>query len=427
MKKLFTLFILLILSFRVLYSQNLESKSLRDSLLKEWKKIREFKSEVSKKLPDFGFYSALIYEGKIISEETAGYANRETKLPFNTNTIFMWGSISKMFTSVAILQLKERNQLKIDDPITKYIPELGSGVDSLGGMKNIKIYHLLNHISGISLRPSYDSLKASKLKLKLGRIPTIDEISPYLKYSTQLFTPGTKYEYSNGGYSLLGVVVERITKMKFTKYVTKNIFKPLGMKTAHYGTTSNKLMKYHAKSYVKWKGKMYKFLFNRFQGFQEGNGGVKATVKDMVKFMDFLRFRKQAKKLKQYEKVLPYQTIRKYYFDVNFNAKNSTKYSTQLIADDIKVYRVSGFIRKVNTKPYGVATGHSGNIEYYNTVFFYNNEYPYGIILLCNTDSYGEKTNVDMASARLYRMLYDYSMFPILDFTTIKWLKSQKK
>lgn len=399
MKKFTLIIIILTLFLGKNFAQ--ESKS---NLLKEWDKIDLYKDQVQKKFPDFGLYAALIWNGKIISEKTMGYANREMQQPFTQKTIFLWGSVSKMFTSIAIMQLVERGKLKLETPITRYIPELGSGVDSLGKMKSIKIYHLINHSSGINLKPAYDSLKAKHTKFRGGLIPTTQEIKPYLKFSKQFFKPGTRFRYSNSGYSLLGVLIERVTQKKFTDYVSQNIFKPLGMSTAHFYPTPKKWLKDHAKVYLNWKGKMINALWNKPQGFQEGNGGVKASISDMMKFMDFLKFRKRKKFLTKYKKVLSDQMLAKAYLKVDLQKPNAKRYTSVYQGKTANVYRIGGFEVWTNKKGDSALFGHSGYISYHTSSFLMNKNEPFGVIVICNTDSFRRKD----ARYKVKRKLFDY-------------------
>ncbi|HAS47304.1 MAG TPA: serine hydrolase [Microscillaceae bacterium] len=378
----------------------------KDSLLKEWNKLDAFKKMVQKEVPDFGFYAALIWNGEIISTKKMGYANRETKLPLDEDTIFLWGSISKMFTSIAIVQLIEKGRLNLDDPVIKYVPELGNGVDSLGGMKAIKIHHFLNHNSGINLSPCYDSLHKTYPRFK-NSIPSTKEMLLFLKLATQNFTPGKKFQYSNGAYSLLGVIIERITKIKFTKYVTRNIFKLLGMKTAHYGETPRKFSKYFTRAYYQMKnGKTDTMNFDVSQGFQEGNGGVKATVKDMLKFMDFLRFRKREAYFKRYEKVLKKKILDKYYLTNDFSDKRT--FHDHFKSPRVHRYWYLGFMQNINPKLKTSLLGHTGLIERHLSVFFFNTKLPLGVLLMCNTSAEDKKTKTALANRKIFSAIYRF-------------------
>mgnify|MGYP001048519529 CR=1 FL=1 len=422
MKHILPIIITLNLFCTVLIAQNNQS-TLKDSLLKEWEKLELFKKMAQKELPGFGFYAALIWDGKIISAKKMGYANRETKLPMDENTIFLWGSISKMFTSIATIQLIEKGKLRLNDPVVKYIPELGIGTAKYGGMKSIKIHHFLNHNSGLNLKPCYDSLRATYPRFK-NSIPSTKEMLPFLKLSKQYFKPGTKFRYSNGGYSLLGIIIERVTKTKFTKYVTRNIFKPLGMKTAHYGVTPKKLSKYFTRAYYRMKNDAIDTMnFDVSQGFQEGNGGVKATVKDMLKFMDFLKFRQRVNYLKNYEKVLSRGKLDYYFSEVNVTNPNSNKFSEVLINKLWEVYRLCGFTYVNSKKVKSSITGHSGNIAFHTSYFYFNNIMPFGVLLMINVDANDRKAKESRMNSKLFISIRDFMLIPQFKKRLYTWKK----
>ncbi len=160
-------------------------------------------------------------------ERAVGYRNHQTKEKLVHNSIFNIGSISKPFTSVAILQLQEKKLLSIDDKVNKYIPEFP--------YENICIKHLLSHTSGLTaILDQIDGIDLS------NSITNDSIISLLIKYNIQpLFSPGSKWEYSNLGYEVLAVIVERVAKMKFATYMQQNIFTPAGMKRTFIPETKN--------------------------------------------------------------------------------------------------------------------------------------------------------------------------------------------
>lgn len=393
---------------------------LKDSLSKEWEKLELFKEMAKKELPGFGFYAALVYDGEIISEKNMGYANRTTKLLLDRKTIFPWGSISKMFTSIAVQRLIHHGKLKLTTPIIKYVPELGRGIDSLGGMQSLKIHHLLNHNSGINLQPCYKSLRKAYPRFK-NSIPSIQEMMPFLKHATQRFKPGIKYRYSNGAYSLLGVIIERVTGTKFIKYVKKHIFKPLGMKKAHYGVTSKRLSKFYTRSYFRNKNnKLDTMNFDVSQGFQEGNGGVKATTDDMLKFMDFLRFRKRTKYLKRYEKVLTQQQLKQCYLNVDVSQLNNN-FALTFTNKALDVYRFSGFMGVKSKQVNSFIIGHSGDVAFHTSYFYFNQTMPFGVMLIINSDGVSRKSKESQMNSKLFRAIRDFAITPKFSKTLYTW------
>jgi CubicO group peptidase (beta-lactamase class C family) len=158
-------------------------------------------------------------KGEIIYQHSFGNSNEKTKEKLNENSIFELASCSKQFTAMAIMILKEKGKLKLDDPITKYIPELEA-------YKNVSIRNLLNHTGGL---PDYMELMDrvfDKSKIAVNK----DIITIFAKYQPKvLFEPNSKFEYSNTGYALLASIIERISGLTYADYLAGNIFKPLEM------------------------------------------------------------------------------------------------------------------------------------------------------------------------------------------------------
>lgn len=156
--------------------------------------------------------------GKAIYQKNFGAANPETGQPLDNETRFLLGSVSKQFTAAAIIMLKEAGKLKFDDQLSAYIPELP--------YPGITLRQLLNHTSGL---PDYDALMNNvwdKQKFATNE-DVVKMLSQY--HPTVFFAPGKKYMYSNTGYALLALVIERVAKQSFTDYMEQHVFKAFGM------------------------------------------------------------------------------------------------------------------------------------------------------------------------------------------------------
>lgn len=158
-------------------------------------------------------------KGKIIYQHSFGNANEATKEKLNSGSIFEIASCSKQFTAMAIMILKEKGKLSLNDNITKYIPELSH-------YTNITIKNLLNHTGGL---PDYMDLMDTlfdKSKIATNK----DIVSLFAKYQPKIvFEPNTKYEYSNTGYALLATIIEKASGLTYSDFLDKAIFKPLKM------------------------------------------------------------------------------------------------------------------------------------------------------------------------------------------------------
>jgi len=180
-------------------------------------------------------------------EKGFGYRDLENQLPVTTDTIFGIGSITKSMTCIAILQLQEAGELSVDDFIGTYLPEI-----TFKGSEAITLHHLMTHTSGIPpLNTLYYANKHTMekdgsfdLQIKLGMpldrerasIDTYDELINYLNTIPfdLLDRPGKSFSYSNDGYSLLGVIIERVSGQPYEDYIETNIFQPLGMKNSFF-------------------------------------------------------------------------------------------------------------------------------------------------------------------------------------------------
>lgn len=182
--------------------------------------------------------SALVAKGgKILLSKGYGLANEEHDIPNKPNTKFRLGSITKQFTAVAILQLQEQGKLNVKDPVSKYIP------DSPEAWKKVTIHHLLSHTSGI---PSYTSTPDYGKRMRESSKP-LDFIARF-KDKPLEFEPGSKFNYSNSGYFLLGVIIEQVSGKSYEAYLRENIFAKLDMQDSGYDWDS-KILKNRAAAY----------------------------------------------------------------------------------------------------------------------------------------------------------------------------------
>jgi CubicO group peptidase (beta-lactamase class C family) len=180
-----------------------------------------------------GFSIGIILNGQPIYARGFGQRSLEKKLPMTPDTLFGIGSVAKSFTALAIMQLVEKVKISLDDPIDKYFD-----VDISDKKNPITIKHMLSHSSGI---PDLGTAIGSIIRLEKNRPPILPigstkDIVSYMNKFKELvrFKPDEIFFYNNDMYSLLGALVEKITKISFPEYVIKNIFDPIGMKRTTY-------------------------------------------------------------------------------------------------------------------------------------------------------------------------------------------------
>jgi len=163
----------------------------------------------------------------VILNKGYGSANLEWNIPNTPGTKFRLGSITKQFTAASILLLEERGKLKLEDPIKKYVSDAPAAWDG------ITIFNLLTHSSGI---PNFTGLPDYN-SMKVRDTPVAKAIAAFRDKPLD-FPPGEKMSYSNSGYLVLGYVVEQVAGTSYEKFVTDNIFTPLGMKDSGYDSNS---------------------------------------------------------------------------------------------------------------------------------------------------------------------------------------------
>jgi CubicO group peptidase (beta-lactamase class C family) len=166
---------------------------------------------------------AVVKDGSVVHRSGYGLANVEWNIPIQPDTIFRLASITKQFTAVAIMILAEQGKLRIDDPITKFLPNYPTSGH------HVTVHHLLTHTSGIF---SYTSDPDVLNKLLLDKTP--QEISDSFSRIPFDFKPGAKFLYNNSGYILLGMIIEKLSGLSYADFIQKHIFDPSGMKNSYY-------------------------------------------------------------------------------------------------------------------------------------------------------------------------------------------------
>lgn len=156
-------------------------------------------------------------DGEIAFKKGYGQANLEMKIPISTNTDFRLASITKQFTAMCILILSERGELSFDDNLQKFFPdfpEYGS---------EITVKHLLTHTSGLL---AYENFIDDTVTVQLHDSDVLEILK---RQDSTYFEPGTMYRYSNTGYAVLALIVEKVSGKSFAQFLEENIFEPLHM------------------------------------------------------------------------------------------------------------------------------------------------------------------------------------------------------
>lgn len=255
-------------------------------------------SELKKALADFRSFFAdgmaragivggsvlILRDNRVLDQAHFGVGNLDTGAPAGDHTIYHWASITKTMTGIAIMQLRDRGLLKLDDPIVTYVPELRRVRDPFGDMSEITLRHLLTHSAGFrsATWPWRDK------DWQPFEPPRWEQVAAMLPYTEIEFKPGSRRSYSNPGIIFLGLTIERLTNEDYEVYVDKNILRPLDMRESFFDATPRHLLKNRARSYYRADGVLTPAPFDPDTGVTVSNGGLNAPMADFAKYLDFL-------------------------------------------------------------------------------------------------------------------------------------------
>jgi CubicO group peptidase (beta-lactamase class C family) len=212
----------------------------------------------------------------------AGEARRETHAAASGETAWHWASITKSFTAIAIMQLRDRGRLSLDDPAVRYVPELR---DVHGPVDTVTIRHLLTHSGGFR-GPTFPW--GGDQPWHPFEPARWSQVAAMLPYTELLFPPGSRHRYSNLGVVFLGQLIERLSGDDYEVYIDKNILKPLGMHRSYFDRAPYHLLRCRAGGYYRTPKAIAAAPFDFDTGITVSNGGLNAPLPDMVRYLSFL-------------------------------------------------------------------------------------------------------------------------------------------
>lgn len=248
-------------------------------------KIKRAIPEVEKIFREFaetnhypGYAYGIVSDGKLIHTGSDGVINIGSKQPATAASLFRIASMTKSFTTMAILKLREEGRLQLSDPVAKYLPELAGVPPLTQDAPPPTLHNLMTMTAGF---PEDNPWGDRQLE------DTDEEFEAFLRggyaYST---VPASGFEYSNMGYAMLGAVITRVSGMPYQKYITENIFRPLGMTNTHWeyeGLPADRL----ALGY-RWEDEQWKLEPMLHDGAYGAMGGIITSIEDFSKYVAFL-------------------------------------------------------------------------------------------------------------------------------------------
>jgi CubicO group peptidase (beta-lactamase class C family) len=370
---------------------------------------REFKTFYEQGMRKHGIIGSslmLVQDGQVIAQEMFGLANKEKQQPIDENTIYHWASITKTFTGIAIMQLRDRGLLKLDDPIINYLPELRAVHNPHGAMNEITLKHLLSHSAGF--RAATWPWGGDK-DWQPHEPREWAQLAAMLPYTEILFKPGSKFSYSNPGIIFLGRLIEQLTGDDYEVYIDKNIFKPLEMHRSYFDATPYHLLKHRAQSYYLKEGKLTAARFDADTGITVSNGGLNAPLTDMVKYLNFLLG--DARRQMSYDGVLKRSSLEEM-FQPQINIVSSQMIEPQGQAR--KDWIGLTFFIEDNFGQHFI--GHSGSQNGFISHFYLRPDTRTAYIIAFNTQATPTDKDSSQDTRRLDREIKDYlfqNVFPL--------------
>jgi CubicO group peptidase (beta-lactamase class C family) len=309
---------------------------------------------------------AVVHDGKIIFSQCYGYADTQKKVPITEDTYFMVGSLTKSFTALAVLKLIQQGKVDLNADIRKYITDF-SIRNLYGGETPITVNDLLAHTSGLMI-DYYVPLTGDERQFNAALLSQLR--NEYL-----CFKPGSASKYSNLGYRLLGIMIERVTGERFEDYLEKEVFNPLGLTQSsfHY----NEEMAGHMS-----KGHNGDTEMSRIDNEDKPASGMFSTLKDLTIFLKFLSGAAPSMGGINNNKIV--DSIIK-----NVNPAIDTFY------DNTNIYSSGWQLNSYQYKDIQTVISSSGNINGFSTAMTYIPEERLGIVILTNS-SVGWKADINV-------------------------------
>lgn len=213
------------------------------------------------------------FKGNLIYSKAFGFSNPRAKSLLTEESVFQLASVTKQFTAMGIMILKEKGLLNYSDTIDQYIKNFP--------YKGITVKMLLNHTSGL---PNYMWLLEHHWNK--NKTPYNSDVMDLLaKHRLHLyFKPGTRFAYSNTGYVVLASLIEKVTGQRYDEFMEKNIFDPLGMENTYvYSTSYGEDTMEHVNGYRHW-GNHYRYIPNTINDGTVGDKGIYSTILDLYRW-----------------------------------------------------------------------------------------------------------------------------------------------
>ena len=318
-----------------------------------------------------GLVWGIVLDGKLIHTGKYGYADLEKKLPASPLSDFRIASMSKSFTAMAILKLRDAGKLQLDDPVSRYIPEMAQQPYLHGDAAPVTIRHLLTHAAGFP-----EDNPWGDRQLAVPDDSLIALIRRGISFSTD---PGTGYEYSNLGFAMLGYVIQRITGEPYQTYISREILQPLGMHNTYWeynDVPADRL----AQGY-RWLNDRWVKQPLLHDGAYGAMGGLITTLEDFARYVAFHENGYPARTGAD-NGVIKRSSLREMHFPWNFSALNTGFKYGDRPCPSVSAYAYG--LRWEKDCEQRVTLGHSGGLPGFGSNWRFLPQFGIGIITFAN-------------------------------------------
>lgn len=229
-----------------------------------------------------GISAGVVVDGDLVWADGWGLADRETREPMLPSSVSRTGSISKSVTAVLMMILVDEGVIELDDPVSRYLPEIDGLRDRRNGSEDVTFRHLASHTAGLIREPDWSESVVGPIEEWESRI--LQSI-PRTAFDS---IPGARYQYSNIGFGMLGLALSRAAERPFIDLVEEKIFVPLGMTGSSFIVEGGELEPRLAQGYAVRDGTVSGEAPAREhagRGYKVPNGGVYSTVADLGRFL----------------------------------------------------------------------------------------------------------------------------------------------
>ena len=251
----------------------------------DFAKIADAAPAIDKIFADFqldshapGLTYGIVADGRLVHVRSFGFQDFDAKRPVTPDTLFRIASMSKAFTALAILKLRDEGKLSLDAPAETYVPELRNWRYPTADSRKIRVRDLLNHTPGLV---TDDPWGDRQQVLSEGEFTALLRQSPPFTRA-----PGTAFEYSNYGYALLGRIITNVSGQPFDDYIVANIMRPLGMASTGYDVLASPAER--AAIGYRWENNRWSKEPTMRRGAFGAMGGVQTSANDYAKWIAFL-------------------------------------------------------------------------------------------------------------------------------------------